>query len=735
MAASKFRTRSGIVCLLSGCALAAQGLVMASHAASIPVNTGSASLSLTLPQLSLSGTPGAARSVALGTITAAAQSVPPLGATLALAGPTAMGQATQGAAYSSAQGNQAGNVTVPVSAGPVTGSVGLVNYAVNSGAGSALAQLGGLTGTLGVSPLNLSADLGTHGLLAQAGPTGSAASLDLTSPGISLDLADLLPANVLAGLPLGVVVNLLQATGAPLSSTLTTELDQVRSLLSDTQTLSTDLTSLSGAEANVASLTAANTTLAAAQTDVTKATQTVATDQATVTSDQAALTSAQTTQSSDQSTVNTDQAALAAAKATLAADQTAENTACLVPLSLTCTTATAAVAAAQTTVNNDQTTLTTAQGTLATANQTVSSAQAALNTAQGALATAQATLAGAQATLANLLAQASAPGSPLAIAQGLVTTLTTTIDNLLTQLQTLLGSLPNLQSVLVQLTGALGNAPLLGIGDLAVGLNVAANAKTDTASVTCTLGSVSVLGKAVAAPTCEDLSTLLKGITGQLSTVLDILPAAAKPTLSLGGLTPTTSTSAPSADGTRTASAGLSALDLSISPISLSGLVDSLTSQLQAELGAITSALGSHSLLARPAADAHSLTIPSGLTGLLGTLTTQVSALPTGSALSGLSTLGLAAGLAGVTSQANYRAASSTTPAGTSASGVSPAPVSSATGGGATAPPTGGSTGTPASLPFTGSNSLPMLAAGLLLMVMGSQLLIIRRRLPALIRS
>ncbi|MHB1855675.1 MAG: hypothetical protein ACYCS2_11540, partial [Acidimicrobiales bacterium] len=103
MAASKFRTRSGIVCLLSGCALAAQGLVMASHAASIPVNTGSASLSLTLPQLSLSGTPGAARSVALGTITAAAQSVPPLGATLALAGPTAMGQATQGASYSSAQ--------------------------------------------------------------------------------------------------------------------------------------------------------------------------------------------------------------------------------------------------------------------------------------------------------------------------------------------------------------------------------------------------------------------------------------------------------------------------------------------------------------------------------------------------------------------------------------------------------------------------------------------------------
>ncbi|MHB1912287.1 MAG: hypothetical protein ACYCTI_09580, partial [Acidimicrobiales bacterium] len=126
----------------------------------------------------------------------------------------------------------------------------------------------------------------------------------------------------------------------------------------------------------------------------------------------------------------------------------------------------------------------------------------------------------------------------------------------------------------------------------------------------------------------------------------------------------------------------------------------------------------------------------------------QVSALPTGSTLNGLSTLGLAAGLAGVTSQADYRAASASTPATsttlttpttspgtTGGTTSSAAPVSSATGS-ATAPPAGGTTSsTPASLPFTGSNSLPLLATGLLLMVMGSQLLIIRRRLPAVIRT
>ena len=730
MTASKIRIRSGIICLLTGAALAAQGLVVASHAASAPVNTGSASLSLTLPQLALSGPVGAARSLALGTITVAAQSIPPLGATLALAGPTAMGQAAQGVDYSSAQGNQAGNATVPVSAGPVTGSVGLVNYAVNAGAGSALAQLGGLTGTLGVSPLNLAADLGTHGLLAQAGPTASAAGLDLTSPGINIDLADLLPANVLAGLPLGVVVNLLQTTGVTLSPTLTSELSRVRSLLGDAQSLSTDLTSLSGAEATVASLIASNTALAAAQAAVTSQTQTVAGDQATVTSAQSALTAAQATQSTDQSTVNSDQSALTAAQATLSADQTAEAAACLLPLSSACTTAKGVVAAAQSVVTSDQATLTAAQAALTTANQTVTTDQSALTAAQAALATAQATLATDQATLANLAAQASAPGSPLATAEGLVTTLTTTVDSLLTQLQGLLGTLPNLQSVLAQLTGALANAPLIGIGNLAVGLNVAANAKTDSASVTCTLGSVSVLGKSVAAPTCEGLSALLKGISGQLSTALSILPASAKPSLSLSGLEPITSTSAASPDGTLTASAGLSALDLAISPISLSGLVDSLTSQLQAQLQAITTALGNHSLLTRPALDAHALSVPSGLSGLLGTLTTQVSALPTGSALSGLSTLGLAAGLAGVTSQANYRGASSSTPAP-----AGTAPVNSTTGN-TTAPPGGVTTGgTPGSLPFTGSNSLPLLATGLLLIVMGSQLLIIRRQLPAVVRS
>lgn len=665
------RIGGSLICLVAGGLLMAEPFVFPAEAASPPAKTGTAGVTVSLPSVQVTDPVGGNRSVSLGALSAAAQSDPSLAASLSLGNLSALGQTVQGVSYSSAGGTKSGNATVPVSAGPVSGSVGLLNYLVQAANGTATAQLGTLNGQLTAAPLGLAAGLGQNGLQTTVSPTGSNGAVQLSSPGLTLKLSDLLPANVLSGLPLGTLLQLLQTLGLQLPANLSGQLTQLEGTIYGIQTLAGDLTSLANAQSTVASLTSSN---------------------AAVTAAQQAVNTAQTTLNSQQATVNSLQTQLTTDQATLAADQAAVTAACVIPASPTCT---------------------AAQAALSTITATVSSDQTKLSAAQTQLATDQAALSAAQTQLTAAINAAAAPGTPLATAQALVASLTTTIDNLLNQLQSALGTLPNLQSLLQQLTAALGNSPLLQVGNVAVTLSTAADAKSGTASVTCTLGSVTVLGQSVAAPTCSSLSQLLSGIEGKISGVLALLPAGARPSVTLAGLQQTSSsTSIPSATGATSANAGLSALHLAIAPISLKGLVDSLTSQLQQQVQQVLTGLGITTHVVG-AVHAHALTIPSGLGSLLSTLSTQVSALPTGQALNGLSTIGLDAQLVGVTSQATYQGAAPTgsTPAGT---------------GGTTSAPTGSSTPVK-QLPFTGGNELELMAAGLLLLVAGAQLLTLRR--------
>jgi trimeric autotransporter adhesin len=547
------------------------------------------------------------------------------------------------------------------------------------GGGPPTTRLGALNGSLTAAPLGLAAGLGQHGLETAVTPSGSTGAVELTSPGITLKLSDLLPANVLNALPLGTLLQLLGSTGIQLPANLGGAVTQLENVVLGVQVLGTDLTNLANAQATVASLSGSNPAVAAAQAAVTSAQQ-------SVTSAQAAVTAAQSKLGADQ--------------ATQTADQTAVTAACLVPLSAACTAAQSALAALNSTVAGDQSALAGAQSTLTTNQATLAQAQAALTAATTAAATA---------------------GSPLATAEGLVTSLTGTVNGLLTQLQGVLNGLPNVQSLLQQLAAALGNAPLLQVGNVSVVLNTAATAKSGASSVTCTLGSVTVLGTAVAAPTCSSLGQLVSGIESKLTSALAVLPAAARPSVTLDGLQPTSSSAAaPTSAGATSASAGLSALHLAIAPISLQGLADSLTAQLKAQLNQVLGALG----VAAPAVRAHALsahalpvTLPAGLSALLSTVTSQIDALPTGSALAGLSTLGLDAHLVGVSSQAAFQGGS--TPVASSA-----APTAGA--------PAGSSTATPAGhLAFTGGNELGMLAGGLLLVVVGAQMLVVRREQTA----
>ncbi|HZT67168.1 MAG TPA: hypothetical protein VFA11_15370 [Acidimicrobiales bacterium] len=649
--------RAGVACLAAGAVILAQPVV--GMTASAPQNgTGTSSVVVSLPQATVTDPTGASHSVNLGSLTVSAASAPKLLSSLGFSGAAALGQAVPGKAMDSSQGTVSGSVTVPVSAGPVTGSVNLASYLLQSASGTATGQLSALTGGLNVAPLSLTTTLGQHGLSSQVSPTQAVSSLGVNSPAVSLKLSDLLPANVLNGLPLGEILALISSLHLNVGATLQSEISQVQATLTTLQQLSTDTAQLSSAESQLNSLIASNTQIQQAQ--------------AAVTSNQTALTTAQN--------------ALSAAQNTLSVDQTAAQTACAGPLNGTpgCTTAQQLVATQQATVTTDQANVTSAQNQLATD----------------------------QATLNSLLN--ASPGSTLATVQAQVNSLTTTINGLLSTLSGQLGSLPDLTSLVKNLVAALGNAPLVSLGSVGMTITSTANSLSGSSSVTCTPGGLTVLGSTLPVPDCQTLSNLLASVSSQVAGALAVLPAAVRPSVTLSGLAPTsTGTSAPNAKGVTSSSAGLSPLHLAIGAISLKGLADQLTSQLE---GALSQVQAVNSLMVRAprlAARAHAVTVPAGLSALVSSVQTQLQALPTGSALAGLSTVGLDTTMVGIGTQSSFQPLPAT-------AAPSSAPTPGASGG-------TGSPVAPGSLPHTGSNSLADLAAGLLLMVVGAELLTITR--------
>lgn len=696
MPGKQLRKRAAVVCFGAGAIF----LILPFMSTAATTNgTGTSALSVGLPSVTVNLPTGTAESVVLGTVTAQSTSISGLISSLTVAGTNVLGHSVPGQTITTASGSKSGSYDVPVPSGlPVTASLNLANYSLSAANGSASTLLSALTGKLGVTPLNLTTDLGQHGLSTQISPTSSSSGLSIVTPSVSLKLSDILPTSLLNGLPLGLDLSIINQLNLPLGS-LSTVVTTLNNLITVVTNLDTNLTKLSSAQAQLASLETG--ALQAAQTTVNTDLVQVSQLQSTVTSDQSTVTS-------DQSKVAADQSALTSANQALAAATITEQTACLVA-GPACTAAQAAVSSANTTVSNDQTALNTDQAAL-------TSAQNSLTSAQQSLATAQQQLASAQAALNTLLASA---GPAVQQAQTLVNTLTSTVNGLLTQLQNLLNSLSttNLTNLLKSLTAAIGNQSLFDLGPITTTLSSTANASSGTASATCAASTLSVLGVSVPVPNCAAVSQALSSLSTKLDGVLKLLPVST-PQVSVSGLT-TTSTATPSpTKGTTSASAGLSALKVDLPQMKLSGLVDQLTHNLQQQLQQLLSTLGSAT-----SASVHSkalslsgITLPSNLTSLVNTLLTQVNGLPTGQALQGISTLGLDASLTSITSSASFTTSSSPTTTGTA--GPS-APASSS-----------------GTLPVTGSNVIGSVAAGLLLIVAGYYLLVVtewRRvtRIPA----
>lgn len=299
-----------------------------------------------------------------------------------------------------------------------------------------------------------------------------------------------------------------------------------------------------------------------------------------------------------------------------------------------------------------------------------------------------------QTSLAPVLSALGLSGINLGSALATVTSLTTLLNTLQS----------DLSGVLQQALSTLDSAALLKVSGLNVGLTTTAtnSVKSSVASLTGTVGSVQV-GSLLSTPTLN-----LTGIASQVSSIANSLDSALSGVLgqvspSLAGLvhvallTPVSGAGVSSTGNTVKAVQGVTALTATITPpAGLSSLVSTITSPANVS----STATGLLGLAGVPAATIGSLTSAlAPIASLSATLNQTLGALANGAVLS-VGTL-------------------------SSASQFTPAPVAGSTP--SSAP--GSSVPTPGKLPFTGGN--PMLAVlgggGLAALLIGRRLRLARR--------
>src|SRR5437588_843996 len=366
-------------------------------------------------------------------------------------------------------------------------------------------------------------------------------------------------------------------------------------------------------------------------------------------------------------------------------------------------------------VKSDLATLAAAQTKASTCQRDPVCAATQLPALVAAAGAAQAQLATDSANLQTL--QGAVAGTPaVAAAQAALDRAVATLVNLLGSLSNQLVNLPDLTTLLEQLLGALKGAPLLGVKDVGVSLSAVADGASGTATAACSAGSVTLLGTAVVAPTCDALRQQLQSVHSAVSAALAALPLAAgiTPHVAVDGLvTSPSGTTRPAGDGTASSSAGITPLHVGVGSVTLASVVDSLVSGLLGQLQQVGATVDSLT------GGVAGVVLPAQASGALGTvstqlatLTAQLQALPTGAALGGLRTIGLDASLGGAGAQASFLPSppSPASPAAPSTPSAAPDPRPGVE--------------IPRSLPRTGgTRTLELVALGLLLLVGGWQLL------------
>lgn len=202
-----------------------------------------------------------------------------------------------------------------------------------------------------------------------------------------------------------------------------------------------------------------------------------------------------------------------------------------------------------------------------------------------------------------------------------------------------------LEGLVADLLEGLQGLELLGVGRTEVGVHTVATGDDATAGVLCAVSGVSVLGQGYDADTCDELRGALTEVRTTLLGVLADLPIAgdlAADVVSVGGLETTTEETADG--GYRAARAAVTPLHLGVQPIALTtvtdGLVDGLLGDLVGQLEALLGTVGDVTGVAA-ASPVAAAALPDDLTALIGELESLLVADLDGAVTPALSLTGL----------------------------------------------------------------------------------------------
>ncbi len=492
-------------------------------------------------------------------------------------------------------------------------SMAPVTVAATATAESARATIGAAEGSLAVLTDALGVTVSSLGVDSVVDANGASNSQGIAVSGLDLTLGDLLPADLLAALPIDVLVDLL--------AQLPIDAPDVQAIADAVTQLAASLQA--GVDAVIATSGSIEESVAALEDAVADfdAQQAIAdTLEADLADAEAALTNLE---------ANVTAAVAAAADV---ANSTA-GLACVTNNPLDPAAAAACIAALQA---DADAAVTAAQAALAAGTDTVDQLTADLAEATSLLAP----LAQVVDTLTDLVNE-------------LVATLVDLVNALLADLGDLVGALTNLNTSLADIVDGLADTTLLGVGNLELTMSAIAGATADASSagIVCDLSGLVVAGVDLGGGSCEgdSLTGSLTAALGSLDSVLGALPLVGElvPTVSIDLMS--LSSSVTEADGVVTSTATVVPMVIDLPSVTLdpAAIVDGLLSDLTGLLDGLVAGLPTSDLLAGVGLDAAAATITDltgvqvpQITDLQATVADIVAQLPLGDDLLAFTTPG-----------------------------------------------------------------------------------------------
>lgn len=228
------------------------------------------------------------------------------------------------------------------------------------------------------------------------------------------------------------------------------------------------------------------------------------------------------------------------------------------------------------------------------------------------------------------------------------------VDDLLDKLIELANLVLNLdlEGLLAALLDGLNGVELIGVDRMAFGVSTAATATTSKASTVCDITGVRVLGEDRPVADCAAVGEAVAEVEQALEDVLALLPISGVIPADLVDVEGPRMTSSPegyAAEGYRVASAKVSGLDLTVEPVKLTQVLDGLVVQ--------TRALVSGAL--EQIEDLAGVEVPAEVDAGLNDLLDKLNELPIGDTLEGVTTPRVAVSAIDLGSRSTFRASGS----------------------------------------------------------------------------